>query len=268
MSRSSHLTPDSAPARVRRRREAASHPPRASTPPRRPAPRRPASALSREVAAGYAWAAARLALGSIFLWAFLDKFFGLGHETASADSVLNGGNPTKGFLSGSVGPFSGIYHDIAGNVVVNVLFMAGLAFLGVALMSGIAMRLAAGAGALMMVLMWSASLPPANHIFMDDHLDLRDRPDRPGAGEGRRRDRVRQGLVAEQAGPPPPLARVGLPTGCPRPDEPRLRPAGLVGVLGGISGGGERIQRVRALDLHGTPRSRQRGPHRCGYPRL
>ncbi|MDR9371129.1 DoxX family membrane protein, partial [Conexibacter sp. JD483] len=127
-------------------------------------------ALSREAAARYAWAAARLALGSIFLWAFLDKLFGLGHSTASADSVLNGGNPTKGFLGASVGPFSGIYHDIAGNVVVNVLFMAGLAFLGVALMSGVAMRLAAGAGALMMVLMWSASLPPANHVFMDEHL--------------------------------------------------------------------------------------------------
>ncbi|MDW5593683.1 DoxX family membrane protein [Conexibacter stalactiti] len=124
----------------------------------------------REVAARYTWAAARIALGSIFLWAFLDKFFGLGHETASADSVLNGGNPTKGFLANAVGPFDGIYHGIAGNVVVNVLFMGGLLALGVALIGGIAMRFAAVAGALMMVLMWSASLPPANHVFMDDHL--------------------------------------------------------------------------------------------------
>lgn len=169
MSRSSQITSDAAPARVRRRREAASAAPRndAAAPGRVEAA---GHALSREVAARYAWAAARLALASIFLWAFLDKFFGLGHETASADSVLNGGNPTKGFLSGSVGPFSGIYHDIAGNVVVNVLFMAGLAAIGVALLSGIAMRFAAVAGALMMVLMWSASLPPANHIFMDDHI--------------------------------------------------------------------------------------------------
>ncbi len=174
MSRSSHLLPDAAPARVRRRREAASaaargrrRSPAAASDAAAPGRAEAAgSAVSREVAARYTWAAARLALGSIFLWAFLDKFFGLGHETASADSVLNGGNPTKGFLSGSVGPFSGIYHDIAGNVVVNVLFMAGLAFLGVALLSGIAMRVAAVAGALMMVLMWSASLPPANHVFI------------------------------------------------------------------------------------------------------
>ena len=62
----------------------------------------------------------------MFLWAFLDKMFGLGHETASADSWINGGNPTKGFLSGSVGPFSSIYHDIAGTAFVNSLFMVGL----------------------------------------------------------------------------------------------------------------------------------------------
>lgn len=171
MSRSSQIHSDVAPARVRRRRDAAAAAPRARDDAAVPGRAEAASrAISREVAARYTWAAARLALGSIFLWAFLDKFFGLGHETASADSVLNGGNPTKGFLSGAVGPFSGIYHDIAGNVVVNVLFMAGLAFIGVALLSGIAMRFAAVAGALMMVLMWSASLPPANHIFMDDHI--------------------------------------------------------------------------------------------------
>ena len=31
----------------------------------------------------YAAAAARISLGWIFLWAFLDKTFGLGHETAA-----------------------------------------------------------------------------------------------------------------------------------------------------------------------------------------
>ncbi|MDO8209973.1 DoxX family membrane protein [Conexibacter sp. CPCC 206217] len=129
-----------------------------------------AHTLTREVAARYTWAAARISLATIFLWAFLDKLFGLGHETASADSWLNGGNPTEGFLSHSVGPFSGIYQDIAGATIVNVLFMAGLAAIGVALLSGIAMRFAAAAGALMMVLMWSASLPPENHVFMDDHI--------------------------------------------------------------------------------------------------
>jgi thiosulfate dehydrogenase [quinone] large subunit len=118
----------------------------------------------------YVWAATRLCLGWTFLWPFMDKLFGLGHETPSAKAWLDGGNPTKGFLSGSVGPFSGIYHDIAGAGLVNVLFMTGLLAIGVALLLGIAMRPASIAGATMLVLMWSASLPPENNIFMDDHI--------------------------------------------------------------------------------------------------
>jgi thiosulfate dehydrogenase [quinone] large subunit len=119
---------------------------------------------------GYLWAATRLSLGWTFLWPFLDKTFGLGHETASADSWLNGGNPTEGFLSHSAGPFSGIYQGIAGAGVVNVLFMTGLLAIGVALLLGIAMRPACIAGATMLMLMWSASLPPENNLFMDDHI--------------------------------------------------------------------------------------------------
>lgn len=126
--------------------------------------------LSRETAAKYVWAATRLSLGWIFLWPFLDKMFGLGHEVPSAEAWINGGSPTEGFLSGSVGPFSGMYHSMAGTPIVNVLFMAGLLFVAIGLLSGTFMRLACGAGALMVVLMWSASLPPENDVFMDDHI--------------------------------------------------------------------------------------------------
>ena len=126
--------------------------------------------LTREKAARYVWVAVRLSLAWTFIWPFFDKMFGLGHETASADSWINGGNPTMGFLTGSIGPFSGIYHSIAGNGLVNVLFMAGLLAVGVGLLFGIYMRFACGAGALMLILMWSASLPPANNVFMDDHI--------------------------------------------------------------------------------------------------
>ena len=118
----------------------------------------------------YVWAATRLCLGWTFLWPFMDKLFGLGHETASADAWLNGGNPTMGFLSHSAGPFSGIYQSIAGAGVVNVLFMGGLLCIGVALLLGIAMRPACIAGATLLMLMWTASLPPENNLFMDDHI--------------------------------------------------------------------------------------------------
>jgi thiosulfate dehydrogenase [quinone] large subunit len=118
----------------------------------------------------YLWAVARLGMGWIFLWPFLDKMFGLGHETPSDKSWINGGNPTNGFLSHAVGPFSGIYQAIAGNVVINVLFMGGLLLIGAALILGIAMWPACVAGATLVTLMWTASLPPANDVFMDDHL--------------------------------------------------------------------------------------------------
>lgn len=120
--------------------------------------------------ARYLLAGLRLALGWVFLWAFFDKMFGLGHETTAAKSWLNGGSPTKGFLGSSKGPFEGFFHSIAGNGVVDVLFMAAMLGLGVALILGIGMRLAAVIGALVTVLMWAAVLPPANNPFMDDHL--------------------------------------------------------------------------------------------------
>jgi thiosulfate dehydrogenase [quinone] large subunit len=114
---------------------------------------------------------ARLSLGWVFLWAFLDKTFGLGHETASKDAWVNGGSPTKGFLGfATAGPFEGLYHDLAGQAWVDWLFMAGLLGIGVALLLGVFMNLAAWSGTVLLVLMWTAVLPPANNPFMDDHL--------------------------------------------------------------------------------------------------
>src|SRR5215212_1332243 len=99
----------------------------------------------------YAAAATRISLGWIFLWAFLDKLFGLGHETKSAQAWIHGGSPTKGFLSkGAAGPFEDFYHSIAGAAWADWLFMIGLAGIGIALITGVALRIAAGAGALML----------------------------------------------------------------------------------------------------------------------
>jgi len=118
----------------------------------------------------YLTAALRLSLGWVFLWAFLDKLFGLGHQTTSAQAWVNGGHPTAGFLTKAAsGPFKDFYHSISGSFS-DWLFMLGLLGIGVALIAGIAMRIAASAGVLLLVLMWSAVLPPANNPFMDDHL--------------------------------------------------------------------------------------------------
>lgn len=119
----------------------------------------------------YVAAALRLSLGWIFLWAFVDKLFGLGFATPKEGAWLNGGSPTKGFLANAAtGPFTGMYHSIAGATWADWLFMVGLAGIGLALILGIGMRIAAASGALMLVLMWSVALPPENNPFMDDHL--------------------------------------------------------------------------------------------------
>ncbi len=116
-------------------------------------------------------AAIRLSLGWIFLWAFVDKLFGLGFATPSERSWLNGGSPTKGFLANAAtGPFEGLYKSIAGATWADWLFMTGLAGIGIALIAGIAMRIATASGALLLVLMWTAVLPPENNPFMDDHI--------------------------------------------------------------------------------------------------
>jgi thiosulfate dehydrogenase (quinone) large subunit len=116
-------------------------------------------------------AATRIALGWVFLWAFLDKMFGLGHETPVKGAWINGGSPTEGFLGHATkGPFASLYQNIAGAAWADWLFMAGLAGIGTALILGVAMRFAATAGATLVILMWTAVLPPDNNPFMDDHL--------------------------------------------------------------------------------------------------
>lgn len=110
-----------------------------------------------------AWLAAlRLGTGFVFLWAFVDKLFGLGYSTPSQRAWLNGGSPTKGFLSNvDAGPLASTFRAIAGNPVADWLFMLGLLGIGVAVLSGVALRLAAVAGSVLMALMWAAEWHPA-----------------------------------------------------------------------------------------------------------
>ena len=66
----------------------------------------PAGGTSITTGAAKFLAVFRVVLGFEFLWAFLDKLFGLGYATPSAKAWIAGGSPTKGFLSSvDVGPF-------------------------------------------------------------------------------------------------------------------------------------------------------------------
>ncbi|MEV6235611.1 DoxX family membrane protein [Lentzea sp. NPDC051838] len=123
-----------------------------------------APARTRTDTGAAALAVLRVATGLLFLWAFFDKAFGLGYATQPKNAWFSGGSPTKGFLSRvDVGPFESVFHDIAGAWWADVLFMAGLFGIGVALVLGIGLRIAAAGGAVMMLLMWAAEWPPARH---------------------------------------------------------------------------------------------------------
>jgi thiosulfate dehydrogenase [quinone] large subunit len=104
----------------------------------------------------------RVVVGFEFLWAFLDKTFGFGYATPAARAWINGGSPTKGFLSNvAVGPLESTFHAWAGAAWADWLFMLGLLGIGIALIFGIGLRIAAVSGTLMMVMMWAAEWPLA-----------------------------------------------------------------------------------------------------------
>ena len=113
----------------------------------------------------------RLTMGFIFLWAFLDKTFGLGFATAPAKSWINGGSPTSGFLSfGTKGPFAEVFQNLAGVAVVDWLFMLGLLFVGMTLIFNKYVKWGCMAGVVMLVLMWLATLFPENNPIVDEHI--------------------------------------------------------------------------------------------------
>ena len=125
-------------------------------------------------------AVTRISLGFIFLWAFLDKTFGLHYATGAAvaegsPSVawLNGGSPSQGYLEfATAGPLKDTFASIA-SPASDWLFMLGLLGIGLALILGIGMRIAAATGALLLVLMWLSAWPFAegsNNPVIDDHI--------------------------------------------------------------------------------------------------
>jgi thiosulfate dehydrogenase [quinone] large subunit len=116
------------------------------------------------------WALTRLIIGFVFLWAFLDKLLGLGRNTPKARSWLEGGSPTTGYLSAVDGPVEDVFHRLAGREWADWLFMVGLAGIGLALILGIGVTIAAITGALLLLAMWLTSLPIDTNPFVDDHL--------------------------------------------------------------------------------------------------
>lgn len=132
-------------------------------------------------AAGIVFPLLRVSLGFLFLWAFLDKAFSLGFATGRSDdgsvdilgpkAWINGGSPTRGFLSNAAsGPLTDVSAALAGHPVVDAAFMFGLLSVGLALIGGFALRLAAIGGVVLMLLIRAAAPVPANNPLIDEHV--------------------------------------------------------------------------------------------------
>lgn len=116
----------------------------------------------------------RIALGWVFLWPFLDKTFGLDYTTPEGRAWVNGGHPTRGFLGNAEGWFEDAFHAMADSLVVEWLFMMGLLLIGLALILGVGVRVAAVSGTAMLLLMYASEVPfqkgEATNPFLDDHI--------------------------------------------------------------------------------------------------
>lgn len=102
----------------------------------------------------------RLATGFLFLWAFLDKTFGLGFSTPAARAWVAGGTPSQGFLLGDgvVGPLKGFFTAVA-SPASDILFQLAMLGVGAAVMLGIGLRVSAVVGSVLMVAMYLAEWP-------------------------------------------------------------------------------------------------------------
>jgi thiosulfate dehydrogenase [quinone] large subunit len=119
----------------------------------------------------YIWAIVRISIGLVFPWAFLDKTFGWGFATPPDRAWVRGASPTTGFFKGTKGQaLGGVFTPLAGQAWADWLFMIGLLCIGVALIVGAGMWMAAVTGGLLLILMWAVELPLKQNPFMDDHL--------------------------------------------------------------------------------------------------
>jgi len=120
----------------------------------------------------------RFFFGFEFLWAFLDKFFGLGIGTAPENSFLAGAPLTEGYLSFVTNPNSPFAFVFNGPdaLLVQLGFFVDLAYLGmllvggVTLISGIGVRIGGLSTFIFFFSVWLATFPPANNPFIEAHF--------------------------------------------------------------------------------------------------
>lgn len=107
-------------------------------------------------------AISRILIGWTFMWPFLDKLFGLGYGTAAESAVVNGGAPAQGYMvHATSGPFKEVFVWMAETFggLADFLFMFGLFGIGLAMLTGAGLKIAAWGGTILMAFMYLAALP-------------------------------------------------------------------------------------------------------------
>ncbi|ALJ21929.1 DoxX family membrane protein [Microbacterium sp. No. 7] len=115
----------------------------------------------------------RILLGWTLFWAGIDKVFGLGFSTAADGAVTGGASATKGFLTYGLDTsawIAPVLQPLAGNIVIDALYLLVTVGAGLCLMLGVAVRPAAAGGALFFVLLWLAAFPLEYNPVSDQHL--------------------------------------------------------------------------------------------------
>lgn len=137
---------------------------------------------------------ARIGIGFVFFWAFIDKLLALGYSTgrdADTGNVdyfgpaawISGGHITEGYLKSAAGEFGGDPAGVYGEMFkgwgswhlgtfrpLDWLFMLGLAGVGLALMLGIGTKIGAWSGVGLLLLMFVAHFDNTNNPIIDEHI--------------------------------------------------------------------------------------------------
>jgi len=124
--------------------------------------------LSKDNGASFL-AVVRILFGIMFLWAFLDKMFGLGMETPLNQGLIQGYSPSAYLMYMSDNTFYPLFSIFAGNIVTDAVLMVGLLLMGTALILGIASKITTVATISFLFLMMLVVFPPTDNI-VDYHL--------------------------------------------------------------------------------------------------
>jgi len=128
---------------------------------------------------------ARILIGFIFFWPFLDKLLALGYSTGRDKDTgvvdylgpkawIHGNHVTQGYLGSSTGPLGDFFSGLGDQRWTDWAFMIGLAGIGLALMLGIGTKIGAWSAVAMLLMMYTTHAWPGAEVFPTD--DARTNP--------------------------------------------------------------------------------------------